>query len=72
MRQGGLYTEFLVRVATRFGVPQSHIIALSFEGVNVLIEDDGDVLQLEDDETVEVTISEEDEGQHEEDEEDDD
>jgi hypothetical protein len=56
-----LYTELVAKVVTRLGVAQNQIVSIGFEGADVSIEDDGDVLQLQDGETVEITTTKDDE-----------
>jgi len=56
-RQGGLYTELLAKIAERLKMKPEEIGALNFEGTDVTIEDDGDVLQIGEGETVEVTTA---------------
>ncbi len=58
-RQGGLFTELKAKIAARFGCDPASIVSLSFEGTEVAIEDDADVLQLEEGETVEVSTKDE-------------
>ena len=54
-RQGGLYNELVAKIAAKLQVQPEAIVSLMFDGTDVSIEDDSDVLQLQEGETVLVT-----------------
>jgi hypothetical protein len=52
-----LWTELVAAITKNLEVEADKIASISFEGVGVAIEDDSDVLQLADGETVEVVTN---------------
>jgi len=53
-RQAGLYNELLVKLIAKLNCLPDSIAAISFDGTDVVIEEDSDVFQLKEGETIEV------------------
>ena len=53
LRKNGLYVELKAKIATKFQIKHELIKSLLFKGTQVSIEDDSDVSQLQDGESVE-------------------
>jgi len=56
-RAGAMFNELKAKIGARLKCDPTSITSLNFAGTDVAIEDDSDVLQLEEGETIEVTAT---------------